>query len=308
MIEEHIRVLTQGRWPSILLSLGLPSKSLSGRHCPCPLCGGHDRFRFDDQNRGTWICSQCGSGDGFNLLVKFTGLPFRDVASKIRGIIGECKVTPYTKPEVDPVAQQQAISRVWHGARKPEADGPVGVYLKNRLGRTWPLYGVRETHHPAMVWPIQDEKGDLANLHITRLTPAGEKAPVDKVRLYMPGSLPPGSAVRIWNAGPVMGIAEGIETAMAAMVLARIPVWAATNSNLLMKWEPPEGTQSVVIFSDNDANYTGQAAAYSLANRLVIQRKIPVEVRVPGKTDTDFLDVLRERDKVAGLGQNPTDF
>lgn len=309
MMEQHLRDLAAGRWPSIMLAFGLPSKMLTGKHMACPLCGGHDRFRFDDhQGRGTYYCGQCGSGDGFNLLVKFTGKPFRDVAQKIKATLGECQTPPCIPQPPDEAAQWNAICRVWEGARKPEADSPVGRYLKNRLGRPWPLRGVRETHHPSMVWPIQDEKGNLVNLHITRITPKGEKASGDKVRLYMPGSLPAGSAVRIWRAGPVMGIAEGIETAMAAMVLERIPVWAATNSNLLAKWNPPEGTETVIVISDNDANYAGQAAAYQLANRLVIQRKIRVEVRVPGKTDTDFLDVLRNRDSMAAQGQNPTDF
>jgi autotransporter-associated beta strand protein len=32
------------------------TKTLSGRHVPCPFCGGRDRFRFDDKNgAGTWI-------------------------------------------------------------------------------------------------------------------------------------------------------------------------------------------------------------------------------------------------------------
>ncbi|MDI5829610.1 hypothetical protein MJN51_36035, partial [Salmonella enterica subsp. enterica serovar Kentucky] len=34
------------------------------RHAPCPACGGKDRFRFDDNGRGSFICNQCGAGDG----------------------------------------------------------------------------------------------------------------------------------------------------------------------------------------------------------------------------------------------------
>ena len=35
-------------------SLGVPAKALTNRHGPCPICGGKDRFRFDDKGgRGT---------------------------------------------------------------------------------------------------------------------------------------------------------------------------------------------------------------------------------------------------------------
>jgi putative DNA primase/helicase len=58
-----------GRWPGILQSLGLDPSFLNKKHGPCPICSGKDRYRFDDKGgRGTWICSHCGSGDGFKLL------------------------------------------------------------------------------------------------------------------------------------------------------------------------------------------------------------------------------------------------
>ena len=57
-----------GKWRGILLSVGVPETALNRRHGPCPMCGGTDRFRFDDKEaRGTWICGQCGAGDGVML-------------------------------------------------------------------------------------------------------------------------------------------------------------------------------------------------------------------------------------------------
>ena len=54
-----------GRWPGILKHFGLDDRTLSGDHCPCPVCGGKDRFRFDDkEGRGTYYCSHCGAGHG----------------------------------------------------------------------------------------------------------------------------------------------------------------------------------------------------------------------------------------------------
>ena len=76
-----IRVLEQarGRWPSIFDELGIQVQT-NGLHGPCPVCGGKDRFRFDDkQGRGTWFCNQCRpkSGDGLALIQKVKGWEFR---------------------------------------------------------------------------------------------------------------------------------------------------------------------------------------------------------------------------------------
>ena len=46
--------LASGRWHGILTALGVPQEFLTGKHGPCPICGGKDRFRFDNKNgRGT---------------------------------------------------------------------------------------------------------------------------------------------------------------------------------------------------------------------------------------------------------------
>nr|WP_254281973.1 primase-helicase zinc-binding domain-containing protein [Escherichia coli] len=62
-----------GHWPRILPALGI--QVLKNRHQPCPVCGGSDRFRFDDrEGRGTRYCNQCGAGDGLKLVEKVFGV------------------------------------------------------------------------------------------------------------------------------------------------------------------------------------------------------------------------------------------
>jgi putative DNA primase/helicase len=77
-----------------------------------------------------------------------------------------------------------------------------------------------------------------------------------------------GGAIRLFESAKIMGVAEGIETALAAAKLEELPVWACANANMLEQWKAPEGVEWVHIYADNDQNYTGQAAAYKLANRL----------------------------------------
>src|SRR5262249_4105914 len=122
------------------------------------------------------------------------------------------------------------------------------------------------------------------------LTPDGHKAPVDEPRRFEPGQIPAGSAVRLMApAEPVLGIAEGIETACAAMRLFGTPTWAALNAVLLEKFEPPPGVAELVIYADNDGNGRGQQAAETLGARL----KIKTDIHIPDQVDTDWNDVLQ---------------
>ena len=65
-------------------------------------------------------------------------------------------------------------------------------------------------------------------LHRTFLRPDGSgKAEMRSPRKLMPGTVPEGSAIRLGPVGAVLGIAEGIETALAASMMFEMPVWSA---------------------------------------------------------------------------------
>lgn len=108
-IREH----TSGRWVMILSSLGIAPEYLRNRHMPCPGCGGHDRFRFDDRGGfGTFYCGGGGnpvSGDGFTLLSHIFGWDFKTTATEVRKVLGiqsghltrfPANVIPITNPKV----------------------------------------------------------------------------------------------------------------------------------------------------------------------------------------------------------------
>ncbi|MCI7840279.1 primase-helicase zinc-binding domain-containing protein, partial [Klebsiella pneumoniae] len=76
-----------GHWPRILPALGM--KVIKNRHQACPVCGGADRFRFDDkEGRGTWFCNQCGAGDGLKLVEKVFGISASEAAGKVNAVTG----------------------------------------------------------------------------------------------------------------------------------------------------------------------------------------------------------------------------
>ncbi|WP_130471416.1 primase-helicase zinc-binding domain-containing protein [Candidatus Magnetaquicoccus inordinatus] len=83
----------RGHWPSILLSLGASQENLANKHRSCPFCGGKDRFRFDDKDgHGTFICNQCGAGDGMGYASRLLGLEdardFPKVAESVAKAMG----------------------------------------------------------------------------------------------------------------------------------------------------------------------------------------------------------------------------
>jgi len=65
-------------------TLGVDPVFLDGKHHPCILCGGKDRFRFDNKDgSGSYFCSQCGAGTGMQLLMAFREPPSISTTSLI---------------------------------------------------------------------------------------------------------------------------------------------------------------------------------------------------------------------------------
>ena len=276
-----------GQWRGILSAIGLSSRALANKHGPCPMCGGKDRFRFDDKNgRGTWICSQCGAGDGVSLVMAFLGLPFKDAVQRIDAHIGEAvSYTPKGLPVATDDTKRQEIQSLWARSVAITPDDHAGRYLRDRCGldavpstlrfvpdERYAETGRRPSFHPAMVAKVDpsDEAaaaGERAAIHRTYLSPMGGKAEVGSPRKML-GTMPTGAAVRLAPARDVLGIAEGIETALSASALFNVPCWAALTAGLLETWWPPVGVRTVFVFGDNDASFTGQAAAFKLAQRL----------------------------------------
>lgn len=99
----RITDLANGQWPSILGALaGLSAEQLTDKHQPCPMCGGSDRYRFDDKDgSGSWFCNQCGgpsqsggAGNGMDLLIRRTGWDFRTAAQRIEQHLGVAPQRP----------------------------------------------------------------------------------------------------------------------------------------------------------------------------------------------------------------------
>lgn len=86
----------QGRWRQTLEGYGC-RLAIGSHHGPCPVCGGKDRFRFDDKDgRGTWFCSKCDpqSGGGLLLLSRYLGKSTLETAKELIGDDYELSAAP----------------------------------------------------------------------------------------------------------------------------------------------------------------------------------------------------------------------
>ena len=292
----------RGKWRGILLTLGISEKFLSGKHGPCPICGGTDRARWDNKGgSGSYLCSQCGSGTGMQLLQRVKGWDFATAAGEVDKVLGNVSDDPPSKPALAPDKRKALLRELWTGGRRLEPCDPAHDYLTR--ARRLSLAGVDLSDlrfhpgakvpdnlgggvAPALLALVRNAAGNPASIHRTFLDGKGWH----KGRAMFAGDLPDAIAIRLGApVDGVLGIAEGLETALAVRDQFGVTCWSTVSAGYLAKFEPPEGVERVLVFGDADESYTGQAAAFASAKRLV-SKGYSVAVKIPPELGLDFAD------------------
>jgi putative DNA primase/helicase len=264
------------------------------------MCGGKDRFRFDDKDgSGSFYCNGCGPGTGIVLVQRVNGWTFKQAADAVDGVLGDLRIArpePAQPRQADPERRRRDLEAVLRDAteRRVVVDyiASRGLHVAPAVMYGHPALPYHDTtgrlvgRFPAVVMPVHGPDGDLRSVHriyVADVEPRKKlMAPVEKVS---------GGAIRLFDPGDTLGIAEGPETAIAAYQRDGVPTWAGISSTILEAFQPPAGVRCVVVFGDNDLSFEGQRAAYSLARRLV-REGYGVDVRIPPKPNTDWLDIL----------------
>lgn len=308
----------EGKWRGILEAARIAPEMLCKSHGPCPICGGSDRFRFDDKGVGRYYCQQCGPGDGFKLLMGFLGVDFRAAkafAMEKAGVIERDRPRA-ERSDADKLAD---LKKVW-AAGEPNAQG-LRDYLRGR--------GIDEAYaddpvlrwHPSLRWSVDGQhganpamlarffqwgkNGKLQSVTVHRTWPEG----CPKKKMVMPSPVNMNGIFCPIGGNPENGklvVCEGIESAMSLRdILATsdilVPAWATYSAEEMKKFLPPRDVKQLYIGVDMDYSFTGQAASYELARRLrVVRPEIEViTVMRPctedGTKNWDWNDELKSR-------------
>jgi putative DNA primase/helicase len=254
--------------------------------------------------RGLWHDHEAGEGgDALALIAHLRRTSLREAIQWGRTWLGDdaAPVTPAPapRPSAPTVAASRPMAlRLWQEAKAPEGS-PVETYLRGRglileAGapiRFHPSCPRGDERHPAMVALMTDAAtGEPCGLHRTYLLPDGSDRLRDAKGKAMLGNagiirLTPDEDI---TAG--LGLAEGIETALAVMQgFGWRPVWAATSAGAMARFPILPGIEALTVFADADG--AGLDAAQACIARWGDAGR---EAQLQAPPRGDFNDLARE--------------
>ncbi|MGV0262232.1 DUF927 domain-containing protein [Klebsiella pneumoniae] len=285
---REVTLAAADRWPTVLAGLHIDVPDSPRRHAPCPACGGSDRFRFDDGGRGSFICNQCGAGDGLDLIKRVNNCDTTEAAQLAADVLGidyrtvkQDEATASQKREQMKAESQQReqerqrrkLAEIeqrrglfvshWQGLAETAFEGE-SEYLMNKglVGFTLPVLP-----DGSLLLGLVDESGTVTAAQT--ITQQGEKR-------LLAGSAKRGAyhAVNAADAPQSVLIAEGLATALSVHLIRpeALTVCAIDAGNLqpvaqAMHQRYPNA--QIIIAADNDIKpgepNTGKDAAEKAA-------------------------------------------
>lgn len=259
------------------------------------------------------ILLYCFAGCSVENIVQSVGLEVRDLFGGERERDWTLRLPPEPRQEMVPNEEQRAwLEKLW-GETQPIETSQVALrYLEARgldPGLILPdlqrlrfhpslVYWEEEEgkalgEFPALVARVEHPSRGFVALHRTYLVPDGSgKAPVPSPKKLSKSIFPgatKGGAIALYPPGPVLVVAEGIETAFAVRQVTGLPVWATVSAGGMKALLVPEGVRKLLIAADGDP--PGIRAAHVLARRAT-SMGIRSVVRVPPVPKWDWLDAL----------------
>ncbi|EIF42778.1 hypothetical protein DOK_11961 [gamma proteobacterium BDW918] len=293
----------QGRWLSAFNALA-PALSHAvsqvGQNVPCPISGGTDGFRlFKDANftGGGVKQSERVIPEGIGMLMWVNDWSFPEAYDALLEWLDGNSVQPGpiylpdTKP-MDETALRAWLNRIWREALPLDhtMSYPARAYFSyrrvlrsalaardirfhpnlNYKGKGGVLLGT----YPAIICLVRNNNGAPVGIHRTFITKGGLKVEMEgghKPRKLTP-TVSKESKGRVIRANEpvagVLGVAEGLETALSVMEARSIPVWPGLSNTMLQSFVPPTGVHTVINFLDKDRNKASENSAVIVEQNL----------------------------------------
>lgn len=252
------------------------------------LCPFHDEkspsFKVDP--KGFFKCHGCGAGgDAITWLEKMERMTFEEAVKALRNDWVPAGI-PKTAPACAPVPVEDRqpnidAKEIWDKA-VPAKGTLVEEYLRARGIRVPAAYwselrfaprlyhGMAKRAFPAMIARLSDDRGFMC---IQRTWIDLSKPENDFKADVMPNKMTLGlmlcAAVRFGQPDEMLGLAEGVESALSARALYSVPTWATLSCVRLKQIEIPKTVKVITIFGDQDVH--GKAEAFEACE--VYERK-----------------------------------
>ncbi|MFH1924154.1 MAG: primase-helicase zinc-binding domain-containing protein, partial [Planctomycetota bacterium] len=113
---EAVKQALRGRAVDVLEHVaGIPRDVLDGRHHPCPLCGGKDRFRLIDAEVGAVYCNNCfdsKNGDALAAVQHFRNVEFPEALPLVGEYLGIQGIQPSPNGHAKQARSQNLLKKV----------------------------------------------------------------------------------------------------------------------------------------------------------------------------------------------------
>lgn len=314
-------------WGDILYRLGVDSCYLvKGVHTACPICGGKDRYRFDDKTPNlTYYCNHCGHGSGLDMLMKLEGIGLHEALTKVDDVLSG------THSSVDTIASiKTSLTEPVSKAKKKILEGLIKFTSRTptQAGiEYWDSRGIKgmggrrieNVQYGAIAYgvygTIKDEGRYVKTDAVVGLLSRWGEDPIGAVQIYLePEKIAPyipndkeyiskpliknanlaGSGV--WFAGTakskILHVAEGLENAMSiASMLNTRHVVATVTAPLMRSLFIPDHVTTVHIWRDDDK--AGIDASKKLKERYPAKK---TRIKNPNKSrnSKDWNDLLKK--------------
>ena len=279
---DQVRDAALGRWKDLVFpAFGIQVPAKRNQHGPCPICGGKDRFRCDDkQGKGTWICNQCGAGDGFSLIEKSRNMDYSTVLKEVGAVLGlstETRVTDDDRRKWRERAEQQArdaereermaqeaaakrAARIW-SAQSVERDCP---YIERKMVKQ---FGCKINGKGNLIVPLFDRDGKIWNI---------QEIHADGYKPFLPGGRVSACFFilgAVTQPDQIICIAEGYATAASIHeATGRVTVVAFNSGNIDKVGKQIRALYpyaQLVYCADDDSHSTPPDAGLKAANKAV---------------------------------------
>jgi len=233
-------------------------------------------------------------------------------------------------PGADEKERRARAMEIWENTSSIVVDDPPSLYLRRRklvpLGNDWSIDMRRAllTHpqtkkrYSCLVSAVRTLDGTLSAVHRIFMLDDGTRADgqsvpahlrVDNAKLSL-GTLTGGTAVRcgIDENSDNLGVAEGIETALAFQMRLRLPCWSTISSEGMKALRVPKTVRRLLIGFDvdpdkivngRDVGNAGLKAAVALRERALSEAKkegraLAVELRPPPSGFEDWCEWIEK--------------